>query len=162
MGTYQMSKRKYSKVGDRGVVPVKTESDATGTGRPRIKWELSVVEALGYVKASHETLAYILGVSTTTIEREFKKQKSTFVGAYKKGLAQQRKNLVSLLIAKAEGGDTTALIFALKNFCGFADKVENTGEQSLRVVVEGQAQAPRFLQDLTRDRRDLNVSQGEQ
>ena len=156
-----MMKKSYSKVGKRGVIPVKIDPETSGTGRPRIKWDLAVVESLGYVRASHETLAYILGVSTTTIEREFKKKKSTFVGAYKKGLAQQRRNLVSLLIAKAEGGDTTALIFALKNFCGFADKVENTGEQSLRVVVEGQSQPPRFLQDLTKDRRDRNVSQGE-
>ena len=143
-----------------GLVPVSFEDNGNGTGRRRIKWDLQVVEALGYLKASHETLAYILGVSTTTIEREFKKRNSGFVGAYKKGLAQQRRNLVSLLIAKAEAGDTAALIFALKNFCGFADKVESSGEQSLRIVVEGKSEPPRYLRDLTKDRRKLNGCEG--
>lgn len=111
---------------------------------------IALAERFGKVGLSYYEIAEILGVSKRTVQREFNKGlKSEFVTAYKKAFAESKFELRKRLIERSEVSDT-ALIFALKNFCGFSDRPKDdgleNGELTIKIFENGKpAKEPEWL-----------------
>lgn len=93
-------------------------------GRPRLEFDLKLVETMGSIKASFEMMASVFGTDTMTISNRMAND-DDFSSAYHKGLTNTRSRLIGRLIQGADEGNPVCLIFALKNLCGYADKQEH-------------------------------------
>ena len=127
-------------IGENGQ-PVFAVIESPRRGPKGFNFPVALAERFGKVGLSYHEIAEILGVSKRTVQREFDKgRKSEFVTAYKKAFAETKFDLRKRLLERTEVSDT-ALIFALKNFCGFSDRPKNDefrdGELTINIIQDG-------------------------
>jgi hypothetical protein len=136
-------------IGENGQ-PVFAVIESPRRGPKGFNFPVAMAERFGKVGLSYYEIAEILGVSKRTVQREFNKGlKSEFVTAYKKASAETKFDLRKRLLERSEVSDT-ALIFALKNFCGFSDRPKNdsveNGEININILENGKpAKEPSWL-----------------
>jgi transcriptional regulator with XRE-family HTH domain len=121
--------------------PVIAVIESPRRGPKGFHFPVALAERFGKIGLSYHEIAEILGVSKRTVQREFNKgRKSEFVTAYKKAFAETKFDLRKRLLERTEVSDT-ALIFALKNFCGFSDRPKNDelrdGELTINIIQDG-------------------------
>jgi hypothetical protein len=75
---------------------------------------LEEVEKYGGLGFTDEETAYMLGICRATL-KSYKKNNEEFLAALKRGKDLADSNVLRALYKKATGGDTTAMIFWLKN-----------------------------------------------
>ena len=92
-------------------------------GRPRIKFDLTVVEGLGRIGATAFEMANVLPASRSTIEHRMADENSDFSKAYKKGQALLNASLRRKQIQVAMTGNVTMLIWLGKQHLGQQDRV---------------------------------------
>ena len=90
-------------------------------GRPRKVLDIELMEKLAYLNCTYEELASVANCSVDTIRREMKRN-PTFSEAVLKGKAEGNISLKRQLRQMALNGNIAALIFDLKNSCGYSDK----------------------------------------
>jgi len=89
-------------------------------GRPRLEFDLRLVEDLGKIQSTHSELAAVLNVSIDTVERRLKDD-SEFCGAYEKGLENGKSSLRRIQWKAALGGNTTMQIWLGKQYLSQRD-----------------------------------------
>ena len=89
-------------------------------GRPRLTFDLRMVEDLGRIQSTHAELAAVLGVSVDTVERRLADDPE-FCGAYEKGLENGRSSLRRIQWKNALSGNTTMQIWLGKQYLGQRD-----------------------------------------
>lgn len=94
-------------------------------GRNKIELDLVEVEQLSAQGLNEQQVADALGIHQATLARR-KKASASFADALKKGKARGVKEVTNFLFEQAEGGNTSAAIFFLKNRAGWTDKTEQT------------------------------------
>lgn len=110
-------------------------------GRPKASenWSEERFYDFGAFRATHETMAEILGVSTRTIEREMANDESPFCRAYKKGLGELKDRISQAQVREALKGNPTLLVWLGKQYLGQKDKqdIEHSGEiKTTQVLVQ--------------------------
>ena len=106
-------------------------------GRPRLVFDLDLVERLAGINATLNEMGTLLGCSHDVIQRHMKDEDSEFRVAYEKGKAKLKTSLKRKLVEQAIQNDNVAsLIFALKNVCGFTDKADVNVEHSGHLVTD--------------------------
>ena len=90
-------------------------------GRPRIVFDLGLVEDLGKIQSTHSELAAVLGVSIETVKRRLKDDPE-FCAAYEKGLENGKSSLRRIQWKSALGGNTTMQIWLGKQYLGQQDR----------------------------------------
>jgi hypothetical protein len=105
--------------------------------------------ALCRLVASLKDCADFFGVSHDTIERRVKEWGyASFASFREQNMVQTRFQLKRDLLERAKKSDV-ALIFALKNICGWADRVENTNiEVNKQDTQDLVAKAEEILQEI--------------
>jgi hypothetical protein len=96
------------------------EKPKTKLGRPRKVLDIELMEKLAYLNCTYEELASVANCSVDTIRREMKSP--TFSEAVLKGKAEGNISLKRQLRQMALNGNIAALIFDLKNSCGYSDR----------------------------------------
>ena len=125
--------------GTRLTSPTPTSNGKHPGGRPKIIFDLDLVERLGGLNATLAEMGTLLGCSHDVIQRQMKGESSEFRVSYEKGKAKLQTSLKRKLVQQAlENNNVVSLIFALKNVCGFADRAEVNVEHSGQVVSEKQ------------------------
>lgn len=95
------------------------------SGRPRIEINEDQLKGLCRLKPTKADVAAFFKCSEDTIENRVKELGYANFSAFRdQNMVHTRFALVRKAIQKAESGDNTMLIFALKNLCGWADKIE--------------------------------------
>jgi hypothetical protein len=92
-------------------------------GRPRFNIDYDEVRKLASYHLEIKYIADFLGCSVSTLEhnQEFKQ-------IYKKEQAKACKSLLMLMWGKATQGNVTMMIWLSKQFLGFKDRIEESGE----------------------------------
>ena len=90
-------------------------------GRPRLTFDLRLVEDLGKIQSTHSELAAVLNVSVDTVERRLKDDPE-FCGAYQKGLENGKSSLRRIQWKNALSGNTTMQIWLGKQYLGQTDR----------------------------------------
>ena len=125
--------------GNRLTSPKPTSNGKHPGGRPKIVFDLDLVERLGGLNATLAEMGTLLGCSHDVIQRQMKEENSEFRVSYEKGKAKLQTSLKRKLVQQAlENNNVVSLIFALKNVCGFADRAEVNVEHSGQVINEKQ------------------------
>jgi hypothetical protein len=91
-------------------------------GRPRIQFDLSVVEGLGRIGATAYEMSQVLPASLSTVEHRMADTKSDFSRAYRKGRALLNASLRRKQIDVAMAGNVTMLIWLGKQHLGQQDR----------------------------------------
>lgn len=95
------------------------------TGRKRIELDWEKFDTVLQFMPSIQTCAEILGVSHDTIERALLREKGVKFAEYRESkMSKVRVKLVQKALEQAYSGNSTMLIFCLKNLCGWSDKQE--------------------------------------
>jgi hypothetical protein len=110
-------------VTDRQAV-VASGAEPRKKGRPRIQFDLQMVEALGRLGATAEEMAHILPASQSTIEHRMSDRESGFYKAYNKGRATLNASLRRKQIELAMGGHPTLLIWLGKQLLDQRDRAD--------------------------------------
>ena len=125
--------------GTRLTSPKPTSNGKHPGGRPKIVFDLDLVERLGGLNATLSEMGPLLGCSHDVIQRQMKAEDSEFRVAFEKGKAKLQTSLKRKLVQQAlENNNVVSLIFALKNVCGFTDRAEVNVEHSGHVNTEKQ------------------------
>jgi hypothetical protein len=125
--------------GNRLTSPEPSSNGKHPGGRPKIVFDLDLVERLGGLNATLAEMGTLLGCSHDVIQRQMKGEESEFRVSFEKGKAKLRTSLKRKLVQQAlDNNNVIALIFALKNVCGFADRAEVNVEHSGQVTSEKQ------------------------
>jgi len=125
--------------GNRLTSPEPAKNGKHPGGRPRTVFDLDLVERLGGLNATLSEMGTLLGCSHDVIQRQMKMEDGQFRVAYEKGKAKLQTSLKRKLVQQAlDNSNVVALIFALKNVCGFADRAEVNVEHSGQVTSEKQ------------------------
>ena len=125
--------------GNRLTSPKPTSNGKHPGGRPKIVFDLDLVERLGGLNATLAEMGTLLGCSHDVIQRQMKGEESQFRVSFEKGKAKLQTSLKRKLIQQAMDRDNViSLIFALKNICGFTDRAEVNVEHSGQVISEKQ------------------------
>ncbi len=105
-------------------------------GRPRLQFDLRMVEDLGKIQSTHSELAAVLGVSIDTVERRLRDDPE-FCSAYERGLENGKSSLRRIQWKAALGGNTTMQIWLGKQYLQQRDQTrqELTGEKGGPVAV---------------------------
>jgi len=90
-------------------------------GRPRLTFDLRLVEDLGKIQSTRSELPAVLGVSLDTVERRLRDDPE-FRGAYEKGLENGRSSLRRIQWKAALGGNITMQIWLGKQYLGQQDR----------------------------------------
>jgi hypothetical protein len=104
-------------------------------GRPRIVFDLGLVEDLGKIQSTHSELAAVLGVSIETVKRRLKGD-AEFCAAYEKGLEHGKSSLRRIQWKAALAGNTTMQIWLGKQYLGQRDmrSTELTGAEGQPLI----------------------------
>jgi hypothetical protein len=101
---------------------------------PPFDWEK--LDAILRYKATIVDCSEMLDVSHDTVERNIKKKYDmTFTEYRDKKLTHTRLSLIQKALEQAKTGNTTMLIFCLKNLCGWSDKMEHGFEKDKQTIV---------------------------
>lgn len=93
--------------------------------RPKIEIPQEKLEALCRLNPTLKDCAAFFQCSEDTIELRAKEfGYASFTDLRAKNMVHTRLNLIRTAVKQAENGNTTMLIFSLKNLCGWADKQE--------------------------------------
>jgi methylphosphotriester-DNA--protein-cysteine methyltransferase len=93
--------------------------------QPRVEFSWEKLDALLQFKATLKFCAEYLEVSVDTVQRRIKEEKGiTFEEYAALKLQRTAVKLQQKAIEMALGGNTVMMIFALKNFAGWSDKIE--------------------------------------
>jgi len=90
-------------------------------GRPRLTFDLRLVEDLGKIQSTQSELAAVLDVSIETVKRRLKDDPE-FCAAYEKGLENGKSSLRRIQWKSALGGNTTMQIWLGKQYLGQQDR----------------------------------------
>ena len=90
-------------------------------GRPRLTFDLRLVEDLGKIQSTHSELAAVLNVSIETVKRRLRDDPE-FCAAYEKGLENGKSSLRRIQWKNALGGNTTMHIWLGKQYLGQQDR----------------------------------------
>jgi len=94
-------------------------------GQPKIEIDWKVLDSLLQFKVTADFCCDYLGVSRDTLFRRVKEEKGVTFGEYHDSRLQRTATkLQQKAIEMALGGNTTMMIFALKNLAMWADKVD--------------------------------------
>ena len=117
-------------------------------GRPRLEFDLRLVEDLGKIQSTHSELAAVLNVSIETVKRRLKEDPE-FCAAYEKGLENGKSSLRRIQWKAALGGNTTMQIWLGKQYLSQRDmhSAELTGAKGEPLIP---AQMVTGLDDATR------------
>ncbi len=109
-------------------------------GRPRLEFDLRMVEDLGKIQSTHSELAAVLGVSIDTVERRLRDDPE-FSAAYEKGLENGKSSLRRIQWKAALGGNTTMQIWLGKQYLGQRDmhSAELTGADHMPLLPDAVA-----------------------
>ena len=108
-----------------------------GSGRPRAVVDLSLLEKLAQLHASHDEIAAMLKVSTGYVSEHLKPGADpAFADAHARGWSNGKLNLRRKQLEKAMGGDATMQIWLGKNMLGQTDKAEVKTHQTFSFVVD--------------------------
>ena len=123
--------------GNRLTSPKPASNGKHPGGRPKTIFDLDLVERLGGINATLAEMGTLLGCSHDVIQRQMKGEDSEFRVSYEKGKAKLQTSLKRKLIQQAMDRDNViALIFALKNVCGFSDRAEVNIEHSGHLITD--------------------------
>ena len=123
--------------GKRLTSPTPADNGKHPGGRPRIVFDLDLVERLGGLNATKAEMGTLLGCSHDVIDRQMRDKESEFSVAYQKVRAKLGTSLKRKLVQQAlEKDNVVSLIFALKNVCGFSDKAEVNVEHSGHLITD--------------------------
>ena len=121
--------------GNRLTSPKPASNGQHPGGRPKIVFDLDLVERLGGLNATLGEMGTLLGCSHDVIQRQMKVDGGEFRVAYEKGKAKLQTSLKRKLVQQAlENDNIASLIFALKNVCGYTDRADLNIEHSGHVV----------------------------
>jgi hypothetical protein len=109
-------------------------------GRPRLEFDLRMVEDLGKIQSTHSELAAVLGVSVDTVERRLRDDPE-FCSAYEKGLENGKSSLRRIQWKSALSGNTTMQIWLGKQYLGQRDlhSTELTGADQMPLIPDAVA-----------------------
>jgi hypothetical protein len=119
-------------------------------GRPRLTFNLRLVEDLGKIQSTHSELAAVLGVSIETVKRRLKDDPE-FCAVYDKGLENGKSSLRRIQWKSALAGNTTMQIWLGKQYLQQRDmhSAELTGAKGEPLIpahiVTGMDDATRIL-----------------
>jgi len=123
--------------GKRLTSPTPASNGKHAGGRPKIVFDLDLVERLGGLNATLGEMSTLLGCSHDVIQRQYKNPESEFCVAYEKGKAKLKTSLKRKLVQQAlEKDNVVSLIFALKNVCGFTDRADVNVEHSGHLITD--------------------------
>jgi len=123
--------------GKRLTSPTPASNGKHPGGRPKIVFDLDLVERLGGLNATKAEMGTLLGCSHDVIDRQMRDAESEFSVAYQKGRAKLGTSLKRKLVQQAlEKDNVVSLIFALKNVCGFSDRAEVNVEHSGHLITD--------------------------
>lgn len=92
------------------------------TGRPKKDFSWERLESLCQRKMSLLDCAEIMQCSDRTIEKKIRaKYNQTFFEFREQKMAKTRIRLIEKILTMADAGNLSALIFSLKNMCGWSD-----------------------------------------
>lgn len=107
-------------------------------GRPKLMTDdkIDQLEKLCRFKPKLIDCAEILNVNPSTIEKWIKKyHKCTFSEYRDKKMAKTRIKVVSKLLEQVDKGSMAAIIFALKNLCGWSDNPMDYEQTSKKEII---------------------------
>jgi len=104
-------------------------------GRPRMEFDLRLVEDLGKIQSTHSELAAVLGCHLDTVKDRLKND-AEFSAAYEKGLENGKSSLRRIQWKSALGGNTTMQIWLGKQYLQQRDmhSAELTGAKGERLI----------------------------
>ena len=104
-------------------------------GRPRLTFDLRLVEDLGKIQSTHSELAAVLNVSIETVKRRLKEDEE-FRASYEKGLENGKSSLRRIQWKNALSGNTTMQIWLGKQYLGQRDMhtTELTGAEGKSLI----------------------------
>jgi hypothetical protein len=104
-------------------------------GRPRLEFDLRLVEDLGKIQSTQAELAAVLGCHLDTVKDRLKHDPE-FSAAYEKGLENGKSSLRRIQWKAALGGNTTMQIWLGKQYLGQRDmhSTELTGAKGERLI----------------------------
>lgn len=106
-------------------------------GRTRLPFDWDLFDGLCARKMDASDCADLMNISVDTIENRIKEKYPgmTFSEYQNKKMSTTRHKLKNKLLSMAESGNVACLIFALKNWCGMTDKVEEITKESLKPFI---------------------------
>jgi len=93
-------------------------------GRPRIEFDLEIVEGLGRIGATAAEMANVLPASQSTIEHRLAARESDFSKSYRKGQGLLKASIRRKQIAVGLAGNVTMLIWLGKQHLGQQDRLQ--------------------------------------
>lgn len=111
----------------------------SGKGRPKIELRYDILDELLQFKCSKKYISRRLKISEDTIENRLREDHDMTFTEYADYVFEDVKiSLQKKALAMAiDDGHPTLLIMALKNHCGWTDKVENTNVNSeLKITID--------------------------
>ena len=105
-------------------------------GRPRKTFDIQLMSKLAYLNCTYEELASVANCSVDTIRREMRRNPA-FSEAVLKGKAEGNISLKRQLRQMALNGNIAALIFDLKNSCGYSDKLTGSIDHNVGESADG-------------------------
>ena len=123
--------------GNRLTSPKPASNGKHPGGRPKIVFDLDLVERLGGLNATLGEMGTLLGCSHDVIQRQMKIDEGEFRVAYEKGKAKLQTSLKRKLVQQAlENDNIASLIYALKNVCGYTDRADVSVEHSGHLITD--------------------------
>jgi hypothetical protein len=111
-------------------------------GRPRLQFDLRLVEDLGKIQSTHSELAAVLNASLATVERRLRDDPE-FREAYEKGLEHGKSSLRRIQWKTALSGNTTMQIWLGKQYLGQQDRrLTETVSREAEEIQEKLKEAP--------------------
>jgi hypothetical protein len=93
-------------------------------GRPRIEFDLEIVEGLGRIGATAAEMANVLPASQSTIEHRLADPETDFSKSYRKGQGLLKASIRRKQIAVGLAGNVTMLIWLGKQHLGQQDRLQ--------------------------------------
>lgn len=112
--------------------------------RPRVEIDQTQLEGLCRMNPTLKDVAAFFGVSEDTIERRCKEfGYESFADARGQNMVHTRLKLIRKALEMADKGNTAMMIFALKNLCGWTDKLETNdlGEKRISITISKEEEA---------------------
>lgn len=104
-------------------------------GRPKELVDMDKLATFMRFRPTQQDCADFFGVSVNTIDRRIKEATGeTYLEFRNRNFVKTRFNLINNALLRAEKSDTL-LVFCLKNFCGWRDKIEQETTVSVKPYV---------------------------